>query len=283
MTRWWQRWSNPFSRSSRATSDLAELSDQLWQANLRQYPFLQRLSAMELACLRHLSQGFLASKEFQGVHGLTVTDEMALSIASQACLPLMHWGPTLKPLDWYDDFVGIVVHPGPAIARREWMDEQGIVHGYDEVLSGEAMEHGPVMLSWSDVAQAGASAEEGYNVVIHEFVHKLDMRDGAPDGCPPLPPSFMGSHSRVQARAQWFAILEPAFEAFRETVIRAERFGQPEPWLDAYGSQSIDEFFAVTCEAYFVNPSRFNADFADLARLYDAFFRPLPEAGASSN
>ena len=65
-------------------------------------------------------------------------------------------------------------------------------------------------------------------------------------------------------------------------MIRAERFGQPEPWLDSYGSQSIDEFFAVSCEAYFVNPARFRLDFPELAELYDTFFRP-PSAVADGD
>jgi Mlc titration factor MtfA (ptsG expression regulator) len=73
------------------------------------------------------------------------------------------------------------------VARREQLDEHGVVHEYDEVLSGEALEGGPVMLSWRDVRSSGRSAAEGYNVVIHEFAHVLDMADGLADGVPPLP------------------------------------------------------------------------------------------------
>ena len=156
----------------------------------------------------------------------------------------------------------------------EAVDEAGVVHQFDEVLSGEAMEHGPVMLSWQDVAAAGTSAETGYNVVVHEFAHKIDMRNGEPDGCPPLPPGFMGATSPRAAHAVWRAVLEPAFDAFREQVIIAERFGGAEPWLDPYGAESSTEFFAVACEAYFVNRDRFGEDFPALQALFDAFFRP---------
>jgi Mlc titration factor MtfA (ptsG expression regulator) len=134
------------------------------------------------------------------------------------------------------------------------------------VLAGEAMEGGPVMLSWRDVAGAGGTAREGYNVVIHEFVHKLDMRDGVADGCPPL--------SSAQARRDWLAVMQPQYDAFREQVIIAERFGGAPTWLDPYGAQSIDEFFAVASEAYFVNRERFGTEFADLLRLLDSFFKP---------
>ena len=43
------------------------------------------------------------------------------------------------------------------------------------------MDGGPLMLSWQDVADAGSSAEWGYNVVIHEFAHVIDQRDGTGD------------------------------------------------------------------------------------------------------
>jgi len=156
------------------------------------------------------------------------------------------------------------------LARRIVTDEDGVVHHYDEVLSGEAMDGGPVMLSWSDVDSAGSTADQGYNVVIHEFIHKIDMRDGVPDGCPPLP--------NRAAREAWLALMQAEFAAFREKVVIAERFGGEPPWLDAYGATAIDEFFAVACEAYFVNRPRFAAEFAALVPLLDSFFRPNGEA-----
>ena len=250
------------------------IPDALWQSTLSEYGFLQALPADEQSRLRQLASHFLAHKEFHGAQGLEVTDAMAVAIAAQACLPLLHWGAPEQALRWYGDFVGIVVHPGEVVARREAVDEAGVVHHYDEVLSGEAMEHGPVMLSWQDVAAAGSSAETGYNVVVHEFAHKIDMCNGEPDGCPPLPTGFMGATSPRAAHAAWRAVLEPAFDAFREQVIIAERFGGAEPWLDPYGAESPTEFFAVACEAYFVNRSRFGEEFADLLPLFDAFFRP---------
>ena len=239
----------------------APIPDALWEAVLRRYPFLAQRPQAERDRLRELAVEFLAGKEFHGAQGLAITDEVALSIAAQAVLPVLHLG-----LAWYDDFVGIVVHPDEVLARREVTDEDGVVHHYNEVLTGEAMEGGPVMLSWHDVATAGDTADAGYNVVIHEFIHKIDMRDGAPDGCPPL--------ASPQARQQWLAVMQAHYEAFREKVIVAERFGGEPTWLDPYGATSIDEFFAVACEAYFVNRARFSDDFAGLLPLLDGFFVP---------
>ncbi|WP_309682936.1 zinc-dependent peptidase [Polaromonas sp.] len=237
------------------------ISQPLWQATLAHYPFLARRPPAELAQLRLLASRFLAQKEFSGAHGLEVTDAMAVAIAAQACLPVLHLG-----LKLYDDFKGIVVHPGAMLARRETTDAAGVVHRYSEVLAGEAMQGGPVTLSWQDVAASGGRAERGYNVVIHEFVHKIDMRDGSANGCPPLP-------GRA-AYAAWRAVMLPAYEAFCEQVAMAQRFGGEPPWLDAYAATAPAEFFAVTSEAYFMNRPRFAQDFAPLAELFDAFFEP---------
>ena len=68
--------------------------------------------------------------------------------------------------------------------------------------------------------------------------------------------------------------MQPAFEGFREAVSMAERFGAEAPWLDSYAATNPAEFFAVTCEAYFVNRERFAAEFPALVMLYDGFFRP---------
>jgi MtfA peptidase len=239
----------------------------LWRDMLARYPFLASRPHAELTRLKELAAQFLGTKEFHGANGLVITDGVALAIAAQAVLPVLHLG-----LAWYDDFVGIVVHPGEVLARRTVMDETGVVHHYDEVLAGEAMERGPVMLNWADVDSAGKTAEQGYNVVIHEFIHKIDMRDGTPDGCPPLP-------SRA-ARQAWLAVMQAQYRGFREKVIIAERFGGEPPWLDSYGATSIDEFFAVACEAYFVNRQRFDIEFPALSPLLDSFFRPTGAAAS---
>ncbi|HYW55711.1 MAG TPA: M90 family metallopeptidase [Polaromonas sp.] len=253
MFEWLRRWT---------TGKVAEhaIPDALWHSTLARYTFLAQLPATEQDHLRVLSSRFLAQKEFHGAQGLEITDEIAASIAAQACLPILHLG-----LSWYDDFVGIVVHPGAMVARREMTDGSGVVHRYTEVLAGEAMERGPVTLSWQDVAAAGEPAGRGYSVVIHEFVHKIDMRDGYADGCPPLP-------SRA-AHAAWRAVMLPAYEAFREKVAMAERFGGEPTWLDPYGAEAPAEFFAVACEAYFVSRQRFAEEFPALSALFDSFFK----------
>lgn len=254
---WWQRlWFRWAAKPEAIAQDL-------WEATLLRHPFLAARSDDQLVKLRQMCLQFLRSKEFSGAHGLQITDEMALSIAAQACLPVLGLG-----LHWYDDFRGIVVHPSAMLAPRQLQDEAGVVHSYQEELSGEAMLEGPITLSWEDVQEG--SAAEGYNLVIHEFVHKLDMRDGVADGCPPLP-------SRELAR-RWTQEMQAAYAQLTEALSLADRFGGPKPWLDRYAATAPAEFFAVASEAYFVNRERFALEWPQLLGLFDEFFRVGPHA-----
>ena len=250
---------------------LPPIPDDAWRATLTRYAFLGELPPAEQQRLRTLAAEFLRDKEFHGTQGFVITDEVARPTAAQAVLPVLH---RYHGLVSYDVFVGIVVHPSEVVAPRKVVDDALVVHEYEELVAGEAMDQGPVMLSWQDVLASSVTSEGGYNVVIHEFAHKIDMRNGIADGCPPLPAGFMGRRSAREARAAWLAVLQPAYDDFREKTILAERFGAEPPWLDDYGATSISEFFAVACEAYFVNRPNFARDFPQVVTLFDAFFLP---------
>ena len=270
----WPSWLAPWRWPSISRRGLPQVAlavdDAIWVANLHQYPFLRQGLVADDQRLRQLVMAFLDQKEFAGVQGLVVTDAMAVAIASQACLPLLHLTTDTahsarQALHWYADFVTIVLHPGDMLARRVTQDAAGVTHVYHEPLQGEAMEGGPVTLSWQTVAEAGQGMPAGMNLVIHEFAHKLDMRNGVANGCPPM---------RSTDQRRWMQVMTLAFERFGEQLVRAERFGEPAPWLDAYAATSPAEFFAVACEAYFVNPTRFAQEHPDVAALFDRFFKP---------
>ncbi len=249
---WWSRW-----RERRALERHA-IPDALWETVLGAYPFLARRSADDLAALRRLCSLFLARKRFTGAQGLVIDDLMAVAIAAQACLPVLALG-----LEAYDDFVGIVVHPDEVLAPRSITDDDGIVHEYDEPLTGEAMAGGPVMVSWPDVAHAGDHADQAYNVVIHEFAHVLDMRDGVADGVPLLP--------SASERDAWIDAFDPLFESFAAAVGRGE-----DTVIDPYGAEAPEEFFAVASEAFFVAPNALREESAALYALLSRYYRQDP-------
>ena len=253
-------WQRLRQRSEQRAVERRAIPEAIWQLTLARYPFLALRKAADLAKLRRLSSLFLDSKEFSGAHGLEVGDDMAVAIAAQACLPVLCLG--LRP---YDGFVGIVVHPDEVQVKREFVDDDGIVHEYDDVVAGEAMEGGPVMLSWRDVVEAGDTSAWGYNVVVHEFAHVLDMGDGVADGMPPLPNSAARQHWQRVLTRQYGGFCE-AVEARRGTV------------LDPYGAESPEEFFAVASEAFFVAPHDLRAEMPALYQLLTGYYRQDPAA-----
>jgi Mlc titration factor MtfA (ptsG expression regulator) len=240
----------------------ARIPDAFWQALLKDYPFLAWRTPAEQARLRELCAQFLRHKEFHGAQGFAVRDPIALAVAAQACLPVLQLG-----LRAYRGFVGIVMHEGPVRAQREWVDEHGLVHQWEEELVGEAMGDGPVMLSWHEGAAPGSEGGgTAFNVVIHEFVHILDGLDGELDGVPPLP---------TGARADWQETLQAAFDRFDE-----RRACGYDSVMDAYGAQDVAEFFAVSSEAFFTQAWAFRDEQPALYRLYAGYYRQDPAAWA---
>jgi Mlc titration factor MtfA (ptsG expression regulator) len=254
VAQWLKRWRDTRTLARRA------IPQPLWSLTLARFAFLGWRSESDLTRLREMVTLFLAEKEFTGAHGLVVDDAMAVAIAAQACLPILNLG-----LSWFDGFVGIVVHADAVVAQREFIDDAGVVHEYEEELSGEAMHGGPVMLSWSDIDEAGEAAHEAYNVVIHEFAHVLDMRDGVADGIPALPDRA--------ARDQWLDVLSDEYEEFCDRVD-----AQEDTLLDPYAAQAPEEYFAVASEAFFVAPEEFSAEHPRMYALLSGFFKQDPAA-----
>ncbi|MCZ2291653.1 MAG: zinc-dependent peptidase [Burkholderiales bacterium] len=249
LSRWWR------SRSEAAALRRRPIPDDLWKRTLVRYPFLRTAADPQGLALRRMTSLFLDRKEFTAVPPLRLTNDVVVAVAAQACLPVLQLG-----LHHYDGFVGIVLQPDQVVAHRQHLDEDGVLHEYDEVLSGEAVQGGPVMLSWRDVRGSGRSAAEGYNVVIHEFAHVLDMEDGLADGVPLLPPDI--------PRALWLQTLGAEYEAFAARVDAGE-----DTALDPYGAHAPEEFFAVASEALFVAPERLQAEHPAFHRLLARFYR----------
>ena len=238
------------------------LPEAMWQETVASLPFLGRLSDEEKSRLRHLTEVFLAQKEFTATGGLELTDAMCVSIAAQGCLPILNLG-----LEYYCDWVGIVVYPDEFVIPRTVEDEFGVVHEYEDIASGEAWEGGPVLISWHDAQMAG----DGYNVVIHEFAHKLDMLNGEADGVPPLPADI--------PRQEWEDALFTAYNDFCAKVdaAQADTLSElPEEdilAIDPYASENPGEFFAVLSEVFFETPAILNREYPALYNLFCRFYR----------
>ena len=235
------------------------IAPELWSATVTAVPAIARLPADAQQRLRELALLFLHEKHFEPARGLTLDEAKRLRIAALACLPILELG-----LDAYRAFSSIVVHPDEFVVRdREYEDEDGVVHTGDDVLAGEAFEQGPIVLAWNEVEASGRG--EGFNVVVHEFAHKLDMLSGEANGVPPL-------HGDMRV-PEWVAAFDAAYDDLCEQLDRGE-----EPWLDPYAAEDPAEFFAVCAELFFDVPQDLRTEYPDVYAQLKKYFKQDPAA-----
>ncbi len=229
-----------------------------WWPAVATLPLADRLNPTERERLRDLATLFLREKALEPAGGLELTPEMGPCIAAQACLPILNLG-----LDYYRGWSSVILYPEGFLARHEYTDPNGLVHGDYRPLIGEAWERGPVILSWADAA--ASPAEPGHNVVIHEMAHKLDMLTGEVNGLPPL-------HRDMNVR-EWSRVFNGAYQR----LCREVDWGRPTA-LDPYAADSPGEFFAVISEAFFTAPGMVIGIYPEVYRQLQTFYRQDPLA-----
>ncbi|MEO7062676.1 MAG: M90 family metallopeptidase [Dokdonella sp.] len=244
-----------------AFAPIAPVDDSAWQALLARSALFSALGDADRAQLRSLAERFLARKTFSGTAGHDLCASQCLAIAALACLPVLHLGFT-----YLDGWREIIVYPGGFRVRREHHDEHsGVVTEGDDDLIGEAWERGPMILSWADIAADLDDPFCGFNVVVHEIAHKLDMLDGPPNGVPRLPATI--------ARREWLAVMQPAYDS----LVRAVERGR-DTLIDPYAAESVDEFFAVASELHFSDPDTLRRAAPPVATLLTRFYGPPSDA-----
>ena len=236
----------------------AGLDEDLWDATLERYAFLQVLSPAERERLRERVLLFLHEKSMHGARGLVVSEEMRVAIAAQACILILN-----LDIDFYRGWADVIVYPEEFVAEYEYTDEDGVVHEVREPMSGESWQAGPVILSWADAAETMPGT--GYNVVIHEFAHKIDMLNGDANGFPPL-------HADME-RDNWVQVFTRAYDDLRAALERGE-----ETAIDPYAAEHPAEFFAVMSEAFFDLPTVVRVRYPDVYAQLSRFYRQDPAA-----
>jgi hypothetical protein len=226
-----------------------------WNEVLRRLPLLDGLSADELQRLQTRAVLFLHNKHLSALPGVELQHSDRLLLAVQAELPLLH----LADLDWYQGFHEIVLYPDDFVSPQRHRDASGVVHEWDGQHSGEAWQQGPVILAWPGVQASGGW--DGYNLVIHELAHKLDMLNGSANGLPPL-------HRNMRI-SDWAEAMQSAFDRLNALL---DADPQAETAIDPYAAEDPAEFFAVTSEYFFSAPDllaeAFPAVYAQLALFY---------------
>ena len=236
----------------------AAIPDELWREALEALPFVAIYTEEELARLRAKVVLFLSAKSIVGAGGHLVTPLQRVIIAIQACVLVLN-----LDLAFYDGWENVIVYPDEFVPGWEFEDEAGVVHRNDGPLAGESMPGGPVALSWPDVEASADWDATGMNLVIHEFAHKLDMRNGEANGCPPLPATMPPQ--------VWKDTLSAAYEHFRARVERGV-----DTAIDPYAAESPAEFFAVLSEVFFADPTLLVHEYSSVYEQLAGFYKQDP-------
>ncbi|MEG0010076.1 MAG: zinc-dependent peptidase [Aeromonas sp.] len=251
----WSKLRAVFGHSARAEENVPGALE--WQQALAAVPILQGFSQGEERRLIELAKQFLARKTLTQI-GVELTPRQQAVLALQAVLPILHLG-----LDWYRGFHEVIIIPEPVTRRQEVQDEFGLVSEWEEENAGESWPQGPLVLAWSELQQDGDW--DGFNLVIHELAHKLDMLGGAADGAPPLP---HGMDPR-----QWTQAMQQAFDALKAQLARHEVTE-----IDPYAAEHPAEFFAVCSESFFTDPLRLRAVYPEVYGQFAHFYGQQPAA-----
>ena len=196
---------------------------------------------------------FLDEKRFIGLGGQEITQEVRFTIAGTACMLLLNREPRYFP-----GFTSVVVYP--ETYEADHVEYDGMVETHRRSRrAGESWHRGPLVLSWSNVLQGVMNAGDGYNVVLHEFAHKLDEQNAGTNGLPILNDA---DHYR-----QWAEVLGREYRQFGDRVARRKN-----KVMDEYGLTSPAEFFAVATESYFEKGRAMRKRLPDLYEQLKRFY-----------
>lgn len=235
------------------------VAPQQWETVRRRLPILDGLDEAEERRLRERSVLFLNDKRLTALPGVELGQEDRLTLAALAQLPLLH----LPDLNWYQGFHELVLYPDDFVSPQRHRDATGVEHEYEDERSGESWQFGPVVLAWPGVQASGGW--DGYNLVIHELAHKLDMLNGGPNGLPPL--------HRDMRQSDWALAMQSAYDALNAQL---DRDPDTETPIDPYAAEDPAEFFAVASEYFFSAPDLLDEAFPAVYRQLRAFYRQDP-------
>lgn len=245
-------------RRFRAAKASPTLAPAQVDALARSLPFLERLAPDRRERLHALVARFLDEKVVTPLQGLELDADQRLQLAGLACLPLLEFGA-----EGLHGWRQVLVYPGAfRVQRRHHDEDTGVVAEWSEELSGEAWDQGPLVLSWDDIQAELAEPEAGFQLVVHEMAHKIDILDGAMDGTPPLPADW---------QREWARDFQAAYDGFCARVDGGEQTP-----IDEYAAEAPEEFFAVASEYHFSAPALLAQEMPAVAGHLQRFYGDSP-------
>ena len=214
-------------------------------------PVYLQLPADDALRLEQWVLGFLRNIPFEGCSDLEVTDEMRVTIAGWASLLVLN-----RRYPKYPHLHRVLIYPdGYRITEGGFFFPEHDT-GFDA--AGESWDEGYVVLAWTDCLRGIEHPNDGFNVILHEFAHQLDIEGGDADGVPV---------TRPDQWRRWDRIIERDYQRFLSRLDRGH-----DTAMDEYGAQDRAEFFAVATETFFEKPEELKAEHRELYGLLQELY-----------
>ncbi len=247
----------PWFKSHQRQELLAVAFPEVWrQYLLSNIALFRRLPQSEQRKLEDDTRILIAEKDWEGVQGLTLTDEIKVTISGMASLLVLGFDD-----DYYPNVETILVYPDSFLITTVRSETRGVFGEQVLTASGQAALQGPVIVSWTDIRAGIASG--GQNVVLHEFAHKLDMRDGSADGAP-----YLENDAQIET---WSRVMSAEYQRLVAETQAGER-----GVLNPYGATNAAEFFAVATESFFENAQALSEMHPELYAILRDFYHQDP-------
>lgn len=180
-----------------------------------------------------------------------------MMVAASAVIPVFAFP------DWhYQTLTTVLLYPENFNERFELTGDNRPVMG----MVGNGYMNGKMILSRPSLREGFLNESDKNNTAIHEFVHLIDMADGAVDGIPEI-------LLRRQYSLPWIDMLQQQINKISE--------GRSD--INPYGATSKTEFFAVAAEYFFERPDLFQSKHPELYKAMALLFNQEPLIGKTTS
>ena len=192
---------------------------------------------------------FVDSKRWKHCGGLeTVTDEMKVTIAGQACFLLLGRAPAQD----FAKVLNIMIYPSSSLDSAAGENAMPVV---------DAWPSSSVLLAWDEVKKTARDMRDLRNPVLHDFAHQLDLEDGIADGRPIL-------QDRCQHTA-WARVMSQPF-------LNNEPVSAGDVLAPSFKSGDPAEVFAAATEVFFQSPDDLQRRHPEVYAVLRAFYKLDP-------
>ena len=136
----------------------------------RNVPYVETLREVEREELYGHIQVFLAEKRFEGCGGISITDEIRVTVAAQACILLLH-----RKTDYYPELASILIYPSTYVVSSTLRTPDGLVAEGSQPPLGESWVLGLGVLAVDTVHTGAGDHHSGTNAGLHEVADNPNL------------------------------------------------------------------------------------------------------------